>query len=181
VEGAKRQAPRSKEEARERLALALALDTKVPERAPGELVEGTGEAVVIVHPDGPTAARESLQARQALAKGARVLLVDVGVPKRDQSVRHFLTFNKSDDALRVQAVAGALAFMNRQRPGGVKLVGIGRAAVWATFAAASAGLPVTLDAPLADFQGTDRDFLDKFFVPCIQRAGGLEAALLALR
>jgi hypothetical protein len=56
-------------------------------------------------------------------------------------------------------------------------VGIDNAAVWATFAAAVAKTPVHLDASLGDFRGEDDDFIKRFFVPGIQRAGGLNAAL----
>jgi hypothetical protein len=44
------------------------------------------------------------------------------------------------------------------------------------FAAAVAPEPVTFDGKIEGFAGEDRDFLDRFFVPGIQRAGGLETA-----
>jgi hypothetical protein len=37
---------------------------------------------------------------------------------------------------------------------------------------------VQLKADLAGFTGSDQDFTDRFFVPGIQRAGGLQAARL---
>ena len=40
---------------------------------------------------------------------------------------------------------------------------------------------VKLNAPLGTFKGTDQEFLDDFFVPGIQRAGGLSAALALLK
>jgi hypothetical protein len=60
---------------------------------------------------------------------------------------------------------------------------MGKAAVWCLFAAAVAGQDVTFKADLNGFQGRDEDFLRQFFVPGIQRAGGLEAAkrLIAAR
>ncbi|MBI4873776.1 MAG: hypothetical protein HY822_03975, partial [Acidobacteria bacterium] len=60
----------------------------------------------------------------------------------------------------------------------VRLAGLDKAAVWATFAAALAKMPLKLEAPLGDFRGTDDDFRRAFFVPGVQRAGGLEAARL---
>jgi len=63
----------------------------------------------------------------------------------------------------------------------VELVGTGKAAIWCQFAAALARRPVTLNADLGKFTGTDQDFLDQFFVPGIQRAGGLPAALKLTR
>ena len=41
------------------------------------------------------------------------------------------------------------------------------------------GLPVDLRVDLAGFTGSDQDFIRSFFVPGIQRAGGLRAARLA--
>jgi hypothetical protein len=37
---------------------------------------------------------------------------------------------------------------------------------------------VRLRADLGTFSGSDRDYVDQFFVPGIQRAGGLRAARL---
>jgi hypothetical protein len=37
---------------------------------------------------------------------------------------------------------------------------------------------VKLNAPLANFAGADQDFLDSFYIPGIQRAGGLRIAQL---
>jgi hypothetical protein len=91
----------------------------------------------------------------------------------------FLTFNKSDDANRVQDILTALAWLNEQEsPNTSKtlLIGQGKAAVWTLFAAAVSPHPVELRADVAQFTGTDEDYIDNFFVPGIQRAGGLRAA-----
>jgi len=48
--------------------------------------------------------------------------------------------------------------------------------MWALFAAAVSPEPVELHADVSSFQGTDDDFATNFFVPGIQRAGGLKAA-----
>jgi len=58
----------------------------------------------------------------------------------------------------------------------VRVVGAGSAGIWALFAAAVTPTPVTLEADLAGFTGSDADFTKSFFVPGIQRAGGLAAA-----
>jgi hypothetical protein len=98
------------------------------------------------------------------------------VAKRDQSGRHFSTFNKTDDANRVQDILTALAFLNAPN---VTLLGRGKAAVWCLFAAALAAHPVDVPAGIASFAGSDEDFVSSFFVPGIQRAGGLRVAKLA--
>jgi hypothetical protein len=85
----------------------------------------------------------------------------------------FLTFNKSDDANRVQDILTALAWLNTP---GASLIGLGKAAVWCTFAAAVARQPVDLQADLGAFTGSDEDYIKEFFVPGIERAGGLQAA-----
>ena len=185
---------------RERLTYALAAEwpAKVAEQADGERMllgrEGKGDRIpaiwlkgkgasagppaLVVHPDGAEAARQSPEAARLIAEGRPVLLIDAfqtgsAVAPRDRSVKMFLTFNKSDDANRVQDILTGLAWLHTPK---TRLVGIGKAAVWCLFAAAVAGEPVDLQANPGSFAGTDQEFLDSFFVPGIQRAGGLEAA-----
>jgi len=45
------------------------------------------------------------------------------------------------------------------------------------FAAAVAPFKVDVVADMVGFAGSDQDFVDRFFVPGIQRAGGLDGAL----
>ena len=90
----------------------------------------------------------------------------------------FLTFNKSDDANRVQDILTALAWLHVPN---TRLVGLGKAAVWCRFAAAIAGEKIDLRAEIASFGGADQDYIDQFFVPGIQRAGGLKAVAAALK
>jgi dienelactone hydrolase len=154
------------------------------DRVPGIwLPESQKSVTLIVHPDGAAAARESAAAKQALAAGRSLLLIDAfqtgtAVAPRDRSHRYFLTFNRSDDAHRVQDVVTALAFLKQSGAEDVRLAGLEKAAVWTVFAAAVANTDVKLDAPLGAFRGTDDDFIRDFFIPGIQRAGGLEAARL---
>jgi dienelactone hydrolase len=99
------------------------------------------------------------------------------IPERDHTVKHFLTFNKSDDALRVQYILTALAWLHKTYPGPIELIGIGTAAgVQAQFAAAVAPIPVKLRVDTSAFHGADADFLQYFNVPGIQTAGGYAAA-----
>ena len=116
----------------------------------------------------------TLAVGDATAQG-NVLRIDVFPGGRDQSARHFLTFNKTDDANRVQDILTALAFLNQDN---VRLVGAGKAAVWCLYAAALSERPVNLQADTSTFHGTDKDFADSFFVPGIQKAGGLRVARL---
>jgi dienelactone hydrolase len=111
------------------------------------------------------------------AAGALVLTVDDALPPRDHNVKNFLTFNKSDAAVRVQNILDALASLHKDNPGTIEIVAHStEASVAAEFAAALAPIPVKLKINLADFHGTDADFLQYFNVPGIQTAGGFAAA-----
>jgi hypothetical protein len=204
ITAAKKQndATRDPEEFRERLAYSIgaAWPGKVEHATEGEnvalsrlgegdrvsgiwLPKSTRAATLIVHPDGAAAARTSEQAKIALAEGRSVLLIDAyqtgrATSPRDTSKRHFLTFNRSDDANRVQDIITSLAFLQQSGTDDLRLVGLGKAAVWATFAAALAKTTLKLEAPMEAFKGADEDFIRDFFVPGIQRAGGMRAALL---
>jgi hypothetical protein len=153
------------------------------DRIPGIWIKGSNPPALVIHPDGAEAARKTPEAAALLKAGRSVLLIDAfqtgtAVAPRNRDVKMFLTFNKSDDANRVQDILTALAWLNTPR---TRLVGLGKAAIWCTFAAAVANQPVDLQADLGNFTGTDQQYADSFFVPDIQRAGGLRAAKSLLR
>jgi len=150
----------------------------IGDRIPGIWVKGSNPPVLVVHPDGAEAARGTPEVARLVEAGRSVLMIDAfqtgsAVAPRDRSVRNFLTFNKTDDANRVQDILTALAWLNTPH---TRLMGLGKAAVWCLFAAALSRQPVDLQADIAGFTGADQDFIDSFFVPGIQRAGGLRAA-----
>ena len=152
------------------------------DRVPGWWVPGSAQgAALVVHPEGAGQARQSPVVRELLGAQRPVLMIDAfqtgsALAPRDRSHRYFLTFNRSDDAHRVQDILTALKFLSAQQAGRIQLVGLGRAALWALFAAAVAPIEIQLSADLSGFEGRDQDFIERFFVPGIQRAGGLEAA-----
>jgi hypothetical protein len=160
----------------------------VGDRIPGIWVKGSNPPVLVVHPDGAEAARRTREVARLVDAGRSVLMIDAfqtgsAVAPRDRSVKNFLTFNRSDDANRVQDVLSALAWLGarladdkKRSSAPLRLVGLGKAAVWCLFAAALSQQPVDLQADLGGFTGTDQDYIDSFFVPGIQRAGGLRAA-----
>jgi dienelactone hydrolase len=144
---------------------------------------GAAGVTVVVHPEGAEKARASAEAKEAMAAGRSLLLLDAfqtgaAVAPRNTNGRHFLTFNRTEDAHRVQDIVTALAFVRQSGAKDVALSGTGKAAVWVRFAAALAGKPLKLKAEAAGFQGTDEEFVAQFFIPGIQRAGGWKAALL---
>jgi hypothetical protein len=104
------------------------------------------------------------------------------IAPRDRSSAHFLTFNRSDDANRVQDILTALAFLRQEGAQDLRIAASGKAAIWAQFASAVSSVRVAFEGGRAafegridGFEGRDQDFMEQFFVPGIQRAGGLEA------
>ena len=146
------------------------------DRIPAIWLKGRNPPLLLVDPEGAEAARKTPEAESAIHGGRAVLMIDAfqtgkAVAPRDRSVRMFLTFNKSDDANRVQDILTALAWLKAP---GTTLTGVGKAAVWCLYAAAVAPEKVELrQQAVTDAAG--------FFVPGIERAGGLEAARRLLR
>ena len=129
---------------------------------------------------GPEAGRTG---EGVLDRGAAVLAIDAfqtGAAKapRDRNKRAFTVFNQTDDANRVQDILTALTYLqSRSHRGVVNLAGLEAAGVWTFFARALAGLGVNMAADLAQFHaGDDQEYLDKFFVPGLRKAGGFLAA-----
>ena len=122
-----------------------------------------------------------------LMKTSRPLLVidafqtGAAQEKRDRSHKHFLAFNKSDDAERVQDVLTALRWLtNTPKPPVVQIEAEGEAKLWALLAAAVAETKVRLEVQMSELPQSDEELAEKFFVPGLQRAGGVEAALKVL-
>lgn len=152
------------------------------DRIPGVWQDGAGAPALLVHPEGAEAARRTPEAASLVKARRPILMIDAfqtgsAVAPRDRSHRHFLCFNQSDDANRLQDILTALRWLSQKRPGTVELIGLGKARVWCLFAAAVAPIELRLAGIPGDFGGTDQEFIEQFFVPGIQRAGGLEAAL----
>jgi dienelactone hydrolase len=156
------------------------------DRVPGVWLEAGKQAALVVHPDGAEAARQIPEVQEMIRKRESVLTIDAfqtgsAIAARDRSVKHFLAFNQTDDACRTQDILTALAFLKQSGYSNIRLLGIGKAALWTLFAAAVAETPVSLETNLKGIGGSDSDFLDNFFVPGIQRAGGIRAARELLR
>ena len=150
------------------------------DRVAGLWFQGEGRKVLFIHPDGAEAARNSPEFAALVHTGRPIYTIDTfqtgaAVAPRDRDAKMFLTFNRSDDANRVQDILTVLRWLDAPD---VELVGVGKAAVWCQFAAALSRQKVILRADVSNFTGTDQDFVDRFFVPGIQRAGGLRVARL---
>ena len=152
------------------------------DRVTGRWTPGKGTPVLLIDPEGADAAMRSTLAREVLDSGRPLLAIDPFLPATDRRERsridrYFLSYNHSDDAERVQDVLTALAFLRQNAKGKPEMIGVGRAGVWALFAAAAAPAEVSLLADLQGFSGSDDDFRERFNVPGIQRIGGLSTAM----
>jgi len=145
------------------------------DRVPAIYQSGKGPAVLIVHPEG---AKDGIKDAPA---GRPVLAIDAwntgaNTGSRNTSTTHFYTFHRTDSQNRVQDILTAIAWLRSKHPGPIELHATGDAFVWASFAAAVSGTPVKLRAAATSFTGADEDFTKHFFVPGIQRVGGMKAA-----
>src|ERR1017187_4118944 len=150
------------------------------DRVAGIWFQGEGRKVLFIHPNGAEAARQSPKFEALVRTGRPIYAIDAfqtgaAVELRDRDAKMFLTFNRSDDANRVQDILTVLRWLDAPD---VELVGVGKAAVWCQFAAALSRQKVVLNADVGNFTGTDQEYVDGFFVPGIQRAGGLRVARL---
>ncbi len=151
------------------------------DRIPGVWLAAGSGAALVIDPRGAEAARKSAVVQELLKAGRSVLLIDcfqtgAAMAPRDRSHKFFTTFNRTDDANRVQDILTALAFLSSRKSGAVELFGSGEASLWCLFAAAVAPIDFTLHADTGWFRGSDADYLHSFWVPGIERAGGVDAA-----
>jgi dienelactone hydrolase len=148
---------------------------------------------LLVHPEGAAWALSSSESsdglvRSLLARGGAVLAIDTfqtgsARAPRDRSKRFFTTFNQTDDANRVQDILTSLEYL-RSRTGRqeVNLLGVGIGGVWSLFARALADDRVNLAADLAQFRAaTDAEYVEKFFIPGIRKAGDFRAAAVLVK
>ncbi len=147
----------------------------VGDRIPAVLIEGHGSPVLVVDPNGSESARHTPEIAELIKQKHRILLIDAfqtgsAVAPRDRSHEHFLTFNLSDDACRVQDILTALSYLSQSNnTQSIELIGLGNAAIWTKYAASVAPIHIELHADLSNFHGTDDDFLRAFNVPGIKR------------
>jgi hypothetical protein len=145
---------------------------------------------LIIHPEGLAWAVKSSQTSGGLVKrildsGGAVLAIDpfqTGSAKasREHAQRSFTVYNQTEDTARVQDILTALQYLHsRTSTKTVNLVGLEMGGVWAWFARSLAGPGVNLAADLAHFQAdNDQEYLDRFFIPGLRKAGDFRAAAL---
>jgi len=154
--------------------------------------------VLIVHPEGAAWTLSSSESRdgfvqELLDRRFPVMAIDAfqtghAVADRDVAAagknaeRYYTTFNRTDDARRVQDVMTAIAFA-RESFGieDIHLVGFGRAGLWCALAAALTDGPLSLAADLDGFDASsDNAYLDGLFSPGLRRAGDFRAVATLL-
>ena len=152
---------------------------------------------LIVHPEGVAWVLSSSESREGLvrslvARGGVVMGIDAfqtgrsrttaATPEGERQRRYFTTFNRTDDANRMQDILTAIAALRRQTgQQAVNLAGMGEAGVWSVFARALSDADVSLLADIAQFYAaSDEEYIKHFFVPGIRRAGDFRAAATLL-
>jgi len=149
---------------------------------------------LLVHPEGTAwvlSSSESLEGlvNQLLQRGGVVMGIDAFQTGRARSPRniaaagpnaerYFSTFNRTDDANRIQDVLTALTYLRtRANSQQVNLVGMGMGGVWSLFARALADGEVRLLADMDQFDvSSDAEFEKRLFIPGLRRAGDFLAA-----
>jgi len=143
---------------------------------------GVGDPVLVLHPEGAAAAERTELGKQLLKSNRPVLMIDPFMSgdlrsRQFQVDDYFLSYNRTEEAERVQDVLTALAFLKARTKNQPELIGMESAGIRSVFAAAVAPFKVDVVADMVGFAGSDQDFVNRFFVPGIQRAGGLDGAL----
>lgn len=156
--------------------------TGMGDHVTGYWAPGKGAPILVVSPGGSAAALSTAAVGQMVRSGRPILVLDMFAENAERAQRrqyddYFLSYNRSVYAERVQDILTAAVFLKAQASGRLDIVGLGEAGVWCIFAAAVSPAPIGVVADLNGFSGSDEDFRDHFFVPGIQRAGGLSAAL----
>ncbi|MCZ2149419.1 MAG: hypothetical protein LC126_16805 [Bryobacterales bacterium] len=135
---------------------------------------------IVVHPDGPDAARRLPKVAQELARGSSVLLIEPyeRAPANSRAPvrgKDYLTYHLSDDAYRVQEILTSMAFVAPMDSPRRRLLCFGRARAWCLLAEALSPEVFDFDDDLNDSSVTDEELRKNLFIPGLQRAGGVAA------
>jgi hypothetical protein len=143
-------------------------------------------ATLLIHSDGIEKAKEEGQTmiRALLKQGQQVMSIDAfntgsARAQRDMSDQFFTTYNRTDDANRVQDILTAVAYLKKQSGiSTVNLVGLDGAGLWVLLAR---GLAPEIGSSIADVvqfnSSDDSAYLKGLYIPLIRRAGDFQSAL----
>src|SRR5262249_26337794 len=123
-----------------------------------------------------------------LKRGHLVLAIDAfntGSAKvnRDMSDRFFTTYNRTDDANRIQDILTAIAYL-RTKPevSAVNLMGFDQAGLWCLLARALSPEIQNTVADVSLFKSQDdQSYLDQLYIPLLRKAGDFRTALTVAR
>ena len=176
-------------EPRQRLIIGRA---SVQDRVPAQLVMPKGRvtsAAMIVHPQGAQAALGTPQSLTPLAeelekRGYLLFSVDAfqtgeaAATPRKMAAPFFSTYNRTDDAERVQDILTGLVYLKETwRPDTIVVIGHGQAGLWSLLARPFFPAPFALVADVAGFNaGDDGAYLEGLHVPLIRQAGDFQTA-----
>lgn len=130
--------------------------------------------------------REILEFIRKVGRRVDVLAIDAfltgaAAGERKRDVQFFTTYNRTDDAERVQDVLTAFAFL-KSRYNQVHIVGFGISGLWALLSKAVSGLDGKIAADAAQFDASsDDEYAKRLYIPCFRRVGdfGTVLALIA--
>ena len=142
-------------------------------------------ATLLIHPKGMAAFETEPRGllTSLLKKGHLVMSIDAfntgsARAERDTSSPFFTTYNRTDDANRVQDILTALSFLKREGVARLNLVGLDEAGLWCLLAR---GLSPELEQTAVDAaqfpSGEDQAYLDRLYIPLLRRAGDFRTAL----
>jgi len=168
----------------------------VEDRIPAQLVVPARRAAsvaMIVHPQGAPAALGSPQSPSPLAQELKkrgYFLFSVDTFQTGDAADHsrkaeapfFSTYNRTDDAQRVQDILTGLAYLEAAwQPQRIVMAGQGLAGLWCLLARAFFRAPLPLAADAAGFDSAnDAAYLERLHIPLLRLAGDFQtAALLA--
>jgi dienelactone hydrolase len=148
--------------------------------------KGGVTATLLIHQDGkaPCETTNAGMLSTLLKQGHLVLAIDTfntGAAKanRDMSDRFFTTYNRTDDANRVQDILTAIAYLKtRPEVSSINLVGLEKAGLWCLLARALSPEIQNTVADVSQFRNQDdQAYLDQLYLPLIRKAGDFRTAL----
>jgi hypothetical protein len=159
-----------------------------------EKLNGKKTGTLVVHENGKAALVDAANAKpgvlvsELLKQGQAVLAIDCFLTgeyntpfaqtKRNENVRHFTTFNRTDTALRIQDILTGLAYLkSKEEISSINLVGLGKAGLWSLLARSLAPDVERTAVDVAEFDNNNDDlFVSELFVPSLRRAGDFRTA-----
>lgn len=159
--------------------------------------DATGKKVVnlVVHPDGKAAmvdfgtGNPNSMVSAMLENDCMVLAIDAFLtgehpspfekPDRERESNYFSTFSAADEALRVQDIMTAVAYLQgREDVSSINLVGLGEAGLWCLLANTFVdGLSCTVVDAVGFDSRSEAAWVEHLNVPGILRAGGFDTAI----